>query len=273
MDLEFDEAKLLYGLGALFGVGALLYFARDLVFELSVAVKSLLLLLGFVGFFAAANAIERPTLDTVLYVLSGGAYVVFLGYTLARYDVGDTGTFLALGASSALFVGLGYLLRERSASLSWGQARYVLVGVAAAATLLVVVDLLGGGIVYTAALDEQVAAGGDDHRVVVGTVVARNEFVAARSVSPPTVEACVYDPERRDASGRLESPDPHTHGAPDVLGGGDEAEMEIEVWYDRPEHNETERTFAVERAGECPDAASVEEPTIVVVLDGAVGER
>jgi hypothetical protein len=270
MNFDIDEAKILYGLGALFGIGALLYFARDLVFDLSVTVKSLLLLLGFVAFFAAANATERPTLDTVLYVLSGGAYVVFLGYMTDQYDVGETGIFLTLAASSMLFIGLGYLLRERERRLSLRQARYVLVGVAVLASLLVLIDLLGGGIVYTATLESQVTMG-EEPQAVVGTVVAQNEFVAARTVSSPSVDACVYALDRREAHARLEAPDQYRYGGPRVLGGGDEFEMEIKVRYERPENTTgTAREFAVERAPECPDESSVTDPTIVVVLDESV---
>ncbi|WP_323191061.1 hypothetical protein [Halostella sp. PRR32] len=272
MDFEIDDVKILYGLGVLFGLGALVYFGRDLVFELSVPVKSLLLLLGFVAFFTAASAIDRPTLDSVLYVLSGGAYLMFLGYTIDRYDVGDTGVFLALVFSSMLFIGLGYLLREREAGLPWRQSRYVLAVVAVVAGLLIVADLLGGGVVYTAALENEVTSTPDDPQMIVGTVTAKNEFVGARKLSPPSVSACVYTPDRRDSDAQLVWPDDYSYATAEVIGGGEEVELDIRVWHRVPgENNETAQQFTVERAAECPDETSVTEPTVVVVLDESVG--
>src|SRR6056297_2695609 len=112
MRFAIDSGKLLYALGVLFAAAALLYFIRDVVFDLSITVKAALLLLGFVAAFTAGVAVERDVLDVVAFALSGVTYVVFVGYVVVRYRPGETGTFLLLAASAALFVGLGYALRE-----------------------------------------------------------------------------------------------------------------------------------------------------------------
>jgi hypothetical protein len=45
MDLDVDPARILLVVGVLFGIAAVLYFARDIVFELSITVRAILLLL------------------------------------------------------------------------------------------------------------------------------------------------------------------------------------------------------------------------------------
>ncbi|MFB6222774.1 MAG: DUF1109 domain-containing protein [Haloarcula sp.] len=76
MRLAIDSGKLLYVLGILFAIAALLYFVRDVVFGLSITVKSALLLLGFIAFFVAGIALERDVLDIVAFALSGVTYSV-----------------------------------------------------------------------------------------------------------------------------------------------------------------------------------------------------
>jgi len=123
MNLEFDSGKLLYALGVLFAIGAFLYFVRDVVFDLSITVKAAVLFFAFVAFFLAGVAIERDVLDVVAFALSGISYAVFLGYVIVQYAPGGTGTFLLFGASAVLFLGLGYLVRERDPALSLRRAR------------------------------------------------------------------------------------------------------------------------------------------------------
>ena len=43
-------------------------------------------MLGFVGFALAGLGVEAETLDTVLYALAAGSYLVFVGYTLAAFE-------------------------------------------------------------------------------------------------------------------------------------------------------------------------------------------
>jgi len=138
MRFTIDSGKLLYALGVLFAAASLLYFSRDVVFDLSITVKAALLCLAFVALFLAGLTVQRDVLDVVAFALAGVTYIVFVGYVVFRYDPGETGTFLLLAFSAALFVALGYLLREGTLAVPRRQAATV-----AAGLLLVSVALVG----------------------------------------------------------------------------------------------------------------------------------
>ncbi|WP_135821562.1 hypothetical protein [Halostella litorea] len=271
MRFEFDSSKVLYAVGIVFGVAALAYFARDLVFDLSLTVKALLFLFGFLALFAAASAVRRAGLDAVLYVLSAAAYVAFVAYTLGRFDFGDTGVFVALAASSALFVALGYLHRERGLRIEAGTARTVVAAVVVVAVVLVAVDLAVGGVVYSAAVADE-AAVDDRDGVMLGTVTAENRFVFRETTDFPRATACVYAPDRQDRPVELRSGADYW-GTPDSVGGGGSAEVELWTWLGEEERAAVGNgTIPVERADSCPPESSVSEPRIVVVFEDAVGE-
>jgi len=268
---EFDGAKVLYAVGVIFGVAALVYFARDLVFDLSLTVKALLFLVGFLALFVAASAVQRAGLDAVLYVLSAATYVAFVAYTLGRFDFGDTGVFVALAASSALFVALGYLHRERGLRTDAGTARRAVAILLVSATLLVAVDLAVGGLVYTAAVADETAV--DDRQgVALGTVTAENGFVFRETTDFPRATACVYTDERRDQPVEYRG-DADYWSTPDSVGGGGTAEVELWTWLTDEERTAVGNgTIPVERADSCPAESAVTEPKIVVVFAEEVGE-
>lgn len=263
MKFEFDSSKVLYAVGVLFGVGALIYFARDLVFDLSLTVKAALLLVLFVALFVAASAVRRAGLDAVLYVLSAATYVAFVGYVVSRFDVGDTGIFLALAASSVLFVGLGYLHRERGLRVEAGTATRVAVALFVVAAVFVAADLLVGGVAYSFTAAESADAG--DHEVRVGTVAAENEFVFRESTDFPETTACVYAPDRRDRSVDYRR-SAENWRVPDSVGAGETVTAEAWIWLETEERAAVDNgTIPVERAESCPE--STDEPRIVVVVE------
>ncbi|WP_121820271.1 hypothetical protein [Halostella salina] len=269
MKFEFDGSKVLYAVGVVFGVAALVYFARDLVFDLSLTVKAALFLVGFLALFVAATAVRRAGLDAVLYVLSAATYVAFVAYLLSRFEFGESGVFVALAASSALFVGLGYLHRERGLRTDTGTARRAVAVLLAVAALLVAVDLAVGGLVYTATVADE-AVVDDRQGVALGTVTAENGFVFRETADFPRATACVYTDERRDRPVEYRD-DGDYWSTPDSVGGGGTAEVELWTWLSDEERAAVGNgTIPVERADSCPAESAVSEPRIVVVFAESV---
>jgi hypothetical protein len=274
MNFDIDSGKLLYALGVLFAAAALLYFVRDVVFGLSITVKAILLLLTFVVFFVAGVAVQRDVLDVVAFALSGIAYVVFVGYVVVRYDPGETGTFLLLAASAAVFLGLGYGLRVRELTVSRRTAAGVVAGLVVLSAVLVGVDAVGGGVTYDLETESSVTVDppprGPDRGYVpveatIGTVTARNEFVFTRAFDLPELRGCllgVPDPPSRDVWVGYESA---AFEQGNVIRG--ETTLTVDVRADvLVDVNQTEPvTYAVERGEDCDgDRAS---PTLVVWVE------
>ena len=271
MDFDIDSGKLLYALGVLFAAAAFLYFVRDVVFGLSITVKAVLLLLAFVGFFVAGVAVQRDVLDVVGFALSGIAYVVFVGYVVVRYDPGETGTFLLLAASAAVFLGLGYVLRMRELTVSRRTATAVVAALVVLGTVLVGVDAVGGGVTYDLETESSVTVepptrvpdrGYVSTEVTVGTVTASNEFVFTRAFDLPSLRGCllgVEDPPNREFWVGYESA-AFEQGS--IIRGQTTRTFDVraDVLVDA---NQTEPvTYAVERDADCEGERS--SPTLVV---------
>ncbi|GCF13698.1 hypothetical protein Harman_16330 [Haloarcula mannanilytica] len=204
MRVAIDSGKLLYALGVLFAAAALLYFVRDVVFDLSITVKAALLLLGFIGFFIAGLVLERDVLDVVAFALSGVSYVVFVGYVVIRYSPGETGTFLLLAASAGLFVGLGYALREGMPTPSRQTAAVAFGGLLVVSGVLVGADALSGDVTYDVETTDSVTVsvpaaqqGSGGYTPVssqIGIVRATNPSPFLRALEPPSLSACLVGP-------------------------------------------------------------------------------
>ena len=275
MRLAIDSGKLLYALGVLFAAAALLYFVRDVVFDLSITVKAALLLLGFIAFFVAGVALERDVLDVVAFALSGVTYVVFVGYVVVRYSPGETGIFLLLAASAGLFVGLGYALRAGIPTPSRRTAGYALGGLLVVSVLLVGADALSGGVTYDVQTNESVTVsvpepaqgpgGYPPVRKRFGAVTASNPSPFLRALDLPAISGCLVGPT--DASREDVWVDVERDWDEDTIAGSTTRSYAImgEV---RLDTNRTEQvTFAIERGVDCSTERS--EPTIAIqVGDG-----
>ncbi|QHS16391.1 hypothetical protein [Halopenitus persicus] len=284
MNLQIDGGKVLYALGVLFALGAFVYFIRDVVFGLSITVKAALLFLTFLAFLLVGLWIDRDALDVVAYAIASLAYAVFLGYVISRYDPSETGIFLLFVVSAALFVGLGYVVRQGGVAIPDRTVRYALVGIVGVGVLLVGADVASAEVDYTAELDEEatltvpdrVAADAEASDIVplrgqIGTLTVRNGGPFTRPVDLPSMRGCVVGtnatPSDRGTSIRYEQ---RSYERSDRIGGG--AERTHAVTAELPVRaNATDDgslTFAVERGTDCD--VSREEPTIVVIV-GAEG--
>jgi len=272
MRFAIDSGKLLYALGVGFAAAALLYFSRDVVFGLSITVKTALLFLAFVALFLAGLTVQRDVLDVVAFALAGVTYIVFVGYVVVRYGPGETGTFLLLAFSAGLFVGLGYLLREGTVTVPRRQATAIAAGLLLIGVALVGLDAVGGGVTYdmTTASSVTVEPPVDgptpysERALRVGTVAATNGFVFTRALDLPDLRGCLVGVESGPQHEVYLSYDYPGYAPPDTIAGG--ATREVPIVADIPiDRNATESvTYAVERGSDCD--AQRDEPTLLVSL-------
>lgn len=276
MNFELDAGKLLYALGVLFAAAAIAYFVPDAVFRLSITVKAVLLFLAFVGFFVAGLRFDREIFTVIAFLLSGVSYLVFLGYAVSRYDLGQTGIFLSLAASAALFIGLGVAVREREVDVSHRTAVYAVGGLAVVGLLFVGADVLDEGTTTETTLEDSVTLTaevgtyvGDDELTYegrVGTVTATNDGVFRRPFDRPAVAGCLVGLEN---DSRIQA---HVEyeiyvGIDGNLGGSGRSTHPIRTAVDAPANRSMPETLRVERGTDC--RASREQPTLLV----AVGEE
>lgn len=279
MEYEIDGATILYALGVAFAIGALLYFARDVVFDLSITVKAALLFVAFLAFLVLGLALERRELTLVSYALAGMTYAVFLGYVILRFDLGPTRAFLLLAASAVLFIALGYVVGEGSVSLGGRRPTAVLGVLLLVSVLLVGADVATAGVSFSATLvdDATVTAPDDRHPEAetipgttrIGTLQVTNEGPFTRTVDLPRIERCLVGVEgvdQRDASVFYRS----AGYARDNRIGGDETRT-YDLQARLPLTNDTDTlTVAVERGDAC--TATTGEPTLYVYFpDDEVG--
>ncbi len=260
---SINRVTLLYGVGIVLGVAATAYFGFQLLEDLSPATTSLLLLLGFVGFALAGLGVEAETLDTVLYALAAGSYLVFVGYTLAAFELGDGAAFLLLAGSSGLFIALGYLAHEGRLALERRYVRIGLVIVSLLGVFLVAVDVTGAQPTHDEAFEESVEIPAQGDAVRLGTITVENGFLLPREAEIPRYSVCIY-PGRDVAPLRYEP-----RSTRFLLSGGESWTTEVvldgRIFYDDGERREPFAdvdSLSVERADDCP--ADTEEPTLVV---------
>lgn len=274
MNLTFDSGKLLYGLGVAFALGALVYFARDVVFGLSITVTAALLFIAFVIFLLVGLQRDRDLLGTVSFAVSGLSYLVFVGYVVVRYTPGETAVFFLLAGSAVLFIGLGYSIREVGIQPSRQTTARVLMALLVVSASLVAVDALSGDVGYTVEVNDSATAtfsGGDGDRDLarttteLGTLTVNNPSVFTRAVDPPSIRACLVGVDDSQRSHLHVDYSASYDDASEVLAGGETRVHELQVSI-RLETNQTgEQTFLVERQSDCGVTRS--EPTILVVVD------
>ncbi|WP_420182250.1 DUF1109 domain-containing protein [Haloarcula sp. KBTZ06] len=270
MRLAIDSGKLLYALGVLFAAAALLYFVRDVVFDLSITVKAALLLLGFVALFVAGVALERDVLDVVAFALSGVTYVVFVGYVVVRYSPGETGTFLLLAASAGLFVGLGYALRAGIPTPSRQTAAVALGGLLVVSGVLVGADALSGGVTYDVQTNGSVTvpapeAGESQDRypyieAEIGAVTASNPSPFLRALDLPSLSGCLVGPTDHPQDSVYVDTD--IQWDEDTIGASTTKSYTVTAELPIDPNRTASKTYAIEQGIGCSTERS--EPTIAI---------
>lgn len=277
-----DSGTLLYVLGVGFALGALAFFASEVVFDLSITVTAALLFLTFLAFLVVGLTIERESLDRVAFAIAGLAYVVWLIYIASSYDLSEISVFVLLVTSAAFFVAFGYGLREDRLTVARRTAVVLLVGFAGVGFLLVGADSVGG-MEYSADFENEitVAAAGDHPeeeihvvRQQIGTLTTSNAALFTRALDQPSLSAClvgVADENGGDRSApRPEqirtSYEPSQFNQPDQLSRNEEFTAEIHVRFEvSSEVIEEGESIAIERVDDC--SKTRDEPTILVAFE------
>ncbi len=279
MDIELDSSRVMYVVGGLLGVATVLYFGAEIIVDMSPTLKSVVLLTAFAFFLAAGQHARSNSLGTVFYVFSAVSYLVFLWYTVSRFELSENRVFLLLGASSLLFVGLGYAFREKEWELDRRQARIAMAVLAVVAFAAVAGDAVGAQPAAETEFDDGFSTedvGGPGDRVVVGETTLTNGFPLSRFAEVPRHGGCVY-PGREYVT--LSHVDEEGSVSGDVLmSGGSSRSLDVtapaSAFLDR-ETRELKDEFAavdevsVEVAEDCPE--DVDGPRLVVVEGGLRG--
>lgn len=206
MDFKIDEAKLLYVLGAFLGIIAIIYFGHELILDLSPTIKSFILLSSTVMFLGAAEYVRQDILKSSFYIFSAFSYLSFLVYMFARFSFSSEQIFLILAASSAVFIGLGYLRSEKGYEVTQDQARKVLGALIVLVALAVVFDVLGSQPEYSLELHKTVdVAEGEEFEI--GVLELRNDFLLSRNIDTPTFRGCLFIEEGHDGRNIYVNPD------------------------------------------------------------------
>jgi len=266
MKRQLDPARILYAVGILFGIAAVLFFARDLVFELSITVRAALLFFAFIACLIGTVAVDRSEYVLGFAVLGAVAYLAFLVYTIPRFDIGSEGTFLALLVSASLFDALGYLFRERELAPSRTTIRFLVVGVILIAMLFIGADVLASGVAYDVNVTDAETIG-DRGQVQLGTVTVANRFLFREPIDIPQAFACIYIPGAGDLPMRPHPVHYRVDGerVPDSVPGDATLQVSMTVQLTDDERGSIDGPLQVDRATECPDTS---ETARILVLFG-----
>lgn len=278
-----DSGTLLYVLGVGFALGALAFFASEVVFDLSITVTAALLFLTFLAFLVVGLTLERESLDRVAFAVAGLAYVVWLVYVVSAYDLTEISVFVLLVASAGFFVAFGYGLRENRLTVERRTAAVLLVVFAGVGLLLVGADSIGT-MEHSASLENEIVVAAEEEqpeeeihvvREQIGTLTTGNTALFTRTLDQPPMSAClvgVAADEHRDdrptaTPGQVRaSYQPSSFNQPDQLGRNDEFTAEIRVNFEvSAAAIEAGESIAIERGDDC--SVTRDEPTILISFD------
>lgn len=269
MEYDLERVHVLYGVGVFLGILSFLYFAFVLLEDLSPTVTAVLLFLGFLFFGTAGLFTRLGRLETVYYALSAGAYLVGVGYTITRFDLGDLAVFVLLAGSSMLFIALGYLSHMGRVRIDRKQARWAMVVIVVLAAGILGADVLGPQPGADLSLVDTVTVPARGEPVEIGTVRIQNEFVLSRLAERPRYHGCLYLEERHRVPIRVDG-----LGREVLLSGGEEITFRLLVRFENFEATEGESTMSglspgdtvpVERAATCPEGT---DETKLVISPG-----
>lgn len=190
MDFNIDDSWLLYGLGAFLGVLAIAYFGHELILGLSPTVKSFILLSGSLIFLVAGEYVSAGILRTALYIFSSFSYLIFLTYTVLRFNLGSGQVFLVLAVSSDAFIGLGYFRGQRESLLQREDAKKLAAATAFLVFALVAFDVTGEEPDYSLELEQEVNVT-EGEEFEVGSLGVENRFPLSRNIEVPDYNGCV----------------------------------------------------------------------------------
>ncbi|WP_324760938.1 hypothetical protein [Haloarcula montana] len=214
-----------YGFGAVFGILAVVYFARDILLSLSVTSKLALLYAGSLSLLAVGVFGDGAT-SLVGFVIGGAGYAVASFYLVKWYKWRRSGRFVISAISAVLFVCLGWLLSSGviNGEIELAGATGVILG--GVAVTLAAVDRNEGEVVrYKLTIAETIDPGTDR----IGTVEVTNESALFRHAFELPSFRCVVE------NGPVEQRIPITVGsvvgsdASATIGAGETCDAPIQI--------------------------------------------
>ena len=263
MEFEFDQQQIFYSVGAFFAVAASTYLVGTQV-SLSSLTKSLILFLAFAGFLTVAQVLEGKEIRLITSGLSGVSAILFITYTVFRFDLNPSAVLLALTVSAIVFMVAGYNI-ERLKDFEWPlTGRQAVAGIAVLVLVLVSVDVATSGLERSYDWKESVNVTQNED-LVLGEVTVGNSFYLPRRIETDSYQGCIYTPEMRDLY-------VHEDYDSDLLWSGQRT-LEITGRVNlRPDSNESiEGSYPVEvdEGDECPENVSERK---ILVLRGGSGD-
>lgn len=247
MDLGLDSSTAFYTLGVIFGIFTLIYFGIEVIVEISPLAKSGILLLSAMVFFSATGLTNSKWKDIPLYAMASFSYLIFVAYTLVKFQFGSVGTFLMLAGSSMVFFGAGYLVSEKDIEVPEDKARYLVIAGIILIAGLFVFDTTGSEAQVDLQLrnDVNLTSGSETS---LGTVHVSNSFILPRSYELPNYDACLPEGDRRVSL--------YVEDGRDLVYSGSDVEMELKARYypeisERDEMNKTWGSYTVVETEEC----------------------
>jgi len=235
-----SSSSAFYVLGMLFGLFTILYFGMEVILEISPVVKSAILFLTSVTFFAGTG-LTVSKWSIPLYFLASISYLIFVPYTLLRFDFGSAATFLILAGSSAVFLAAGYMISEKEIQIPEKKAKYLVTAGTILIVGLFIFDISGPQPEINLELRNS-AEMTDRQETALGTVRVTNEFLLPRAFETPNYRACTQN-------ARV---DVYTERKDDTVPGKGTMEMELKARYHLPEtENRTTKAYQIRETDEC----------------------
>lgn len=255
MKIGLNSPTAFYALGVLFGVFSIIYFGMEVILEISPTVKSAILLISSITFFSATGLTESSWKNIPLYFLASASYLIFVLYTLARFDFGTAETFLILAGSSSIFLAAGYIVGEKNIEIPKKKSKYMVLAGIVLMVGIFLFDVSGPQPEVDLQLRNQVDMTHGEE-TALGTVKVTNEFILPRSFEVPGYEACMNDSRRIISL--------YTERKGDTVMGGGTKELELKArFYNEISEGEnmiqTEKTLTVKETEKCPETLGERE--------------
>lgn len=241
---DFDSSTAFYALGVVFGLFSIIYFGIEVILEISPVVKAGMLFVASLTFFSATGLSSSRWSDISLYFMASFSYLIFVAYTLLRFDFGSAGTFLMLAGSSAAFMIAGYIVSEKELTIPKEKSKYLVIAGVVILAGLFLFDVSGPQPEVELELRNSVNLTLNEE-TSLGTVKVSNDFVLPRGFEVPNYGACVTE------SGM--DVNVYTERGGDTIDGKSEMEMELkaQVYGEMREEDNVTGVYSVVETEKC----------------------
>lgn len=107
---SINPSLVAYGFGTLFGIFAILYFARDILLSLSLTVKSIIMFSASLSLISLAVTTSNIAIAIVLFTIGGSGHAISSFSFLKWHNRERMGRFILFALSSVIFILLGWLV-------------------------------------------------------------------------------------------------------------------------------------------------------------------